>query len=154
MFSIQELLKYLTVIALSTFKFVAGPIAGVGFGFNIVLTSLSTFTGMMISVILFTSFNKQIQSFTKRFLQKKEKKVFTKKSRKFVKIWNKYGLKGVAFLTPLLLTPIGGTLVANSFSSNKREIIQYMAISGLLWSFALTTLLFYFGNLLKSFFPI
>lgn len=151
---IEEILKYLTVIALSTFKFVAGPLAGIGFGMNIVITSLLTFTGMMISVIAFSSFNKQIQQLTQRFFVRKDKKVFTKRNRQFVTIWSKYGLKGVAFLTPLLLTPIGGTLVANSFSSNKKEIIQLMAISGFFWSFVITTVLYYFGNLLKTFLPI
>ena len=154
MISIEEFLKYLTIIALSTFKFVGGPLAGVGFGYSIVTTALCTFIGMMTTVILFTSFNKQINGLSKRFLSGKNKKVFTKKNRRFVKVWNQYGLKGVAFLTPLLLTPIGGTILANSFSSNKRLIIQYMAISGFFWSFVITTILFYFGNLIKSFLPI
>ncbi|MEL7146101.1 MAG: hypothetical protein AAFO69_07010 [Bacteroidota bacterium] len=150
----EEILKYLTVLALSTFKFVAGPLAGIGFGMNVIVTSLLTFLGMMTSVVAFTSFNKQIQVLVQRFFIKKDRKVFTKKNRQFVKIWSTYGLKGVAFLTPLLLTPIGGTLLANSFSSNKREILQLMAISGFFWSFVITTTLFYFGNLLKSFLPI
>lgn len=154
MFSIEEILKYLTIASLSTFKFVGGPLAGIGFGYSIVTTALCTFFGMMTTVVLFTNFNQQIQALSKRFFTKKNKKVFTKKSRRFVRIWNQYGLKGVAFLTPLLLTPIGGTILANSFSSNKRVIVQYMAISGLFWSFVITTLLFYFGNLLKSFLPI
>ena len=154
MISIEEFLKYLTIIALSTFKFVGGPLAGVGFGYSIVVTALCTFIGMMTTVILFTSFNKQINGLSKRFLSGKNKRVFTKKNRRFVKVWNQYGLKGVAFLTPLLLTPIGGTILANSFSSNKKLIIQYMAISGFFWSFVITTILFYFGNLIKSFLPI
>ena len=150
----EEILKYLTVVALSTFKFVAGPLAGIGFGMNIVITSLLTFTGMMLSVVAFSSFNKQIHQLTQRFFARKNKKIFTKRNRQFVAIWSKYGLRGVAFLTPLLLTPIGGTILANSFSSNKRQIIQLMAISGFFWSFVITTALYYFGNLLRSFLPI
>ena len=125
MISLEEFLKYLTIVALSTFKFVGGPLAGIGFGYNIVSTAICTFIGMMITVILFTSFNKQINGLTKRFFIKKDRKVFTKKNRRFVKVWNQYGLKGVAFLTPLLLTPIGGTILANSFSSDKKQIIQF-----------------------------
>lgn len=151
---LKEILKYLTVVGLSTFKFVGGPLAGIGFSFNIVLTSLLTFLGMMISVVVFSSFNKPIQAFTRKYFRKKKGKVFTKKSRQFVKIWNRYGLKGVAFLTPILLTPIGGTILANSFSDDKQKIIKYMAISGLFWSFVITSLLFYFGNLIRPFLGI
>ncbi|MGB3465112.1 MAG: hypothetical protein WBA74_07575 [Cyclobacteriaceae bacterium] len=151
---IEEILKYLTVIGLSTFKFVGGPLSGISFGFNIVVTSLLTFTGMMISVVAFTGFNKPIQAFTKKYLRRKDRKVFSSKSRRFVTIWNKYGLKGVAFLTPILLTPIGGTVLANTFSDDKEKIIRFMAISGFFWSFVITTILYYFGHLLSSFLPV
>ncbi len=152
--TIEEVLIYLTVIALSALKFVAGPLAGLKFGLNIVTTSLLTFSGTMASVTLFTNFNKQIQKLTHWLFKKKRenKKIFSKRNRRFVTIWKKYGMKGVAFLTPILLTPILGTLVANSFSDNKREIIQLMAISALFWAFIITTILFYFGEVLKSIF--
>jgi len=150
---LEKILIYLSVIALSTFKFVAGPLAGIGYGLNIVTTSLLTFIGMMISVVVFTNFNPQIQKLTASLFKKRRenKKVFTNRNRKFVKIWKRFGMKGVAFLTPLLLTPILGTLIANSFSNNKKEIIQLMAISALFWSFTITALLFYFWDFVNSY---
>ena len=36
-------------------------------------------------------------------------------NRRKVTLWRKYGIIGVALFTPLFLTPIGGTLVANAF---------------------------------------
>ncbi len=70
----------------------------------------------------------------------KPKKIFTKRNRKFVIIWKKYGLVGVAFLTPILLSIPIGTLLANSLVSNRKKIIIYMFFSILFWSVTMTTM--------------
>lgn len=69
-----------------------------------------------------------------------KKKVFSKRSRKFVKIWKKYGLFGVAFLTPVIISIPIGTVVANAFEDNKKKIFVYMFFSILFWSLLLTSI--------------
>ncbi len=61
-------------------------------------------------------------------------KIFSKRSRKFVRIWRKYGLIGVAFLTPVLFSIPIGTIIANSFENNKQKIFVYMFLSIVFWS--------------------
>ncbi|MBL0343582.1 MAG: small multi-drug export protein [Bacteroidetes bacterium] len=68
------------------------------------------------------------------------KKVFTPTSRKFVKIWNRYGLPGVAFLTPIIFSIPLGTIIANAFEDNKKKIFLYMFFSILFWSLVLTSI--------------
>lgn len=68
------------------------------------------------------------------------KKVFTPQSRKFVRIWRKYGLVGVAFLTPVILSIPIGTVIANAFEDNKKKIFVYMFFSILFWSLLLTSI--------------
>jgi len=51
-----------------------------------------------------------------------------------VKIWRKYGIWGVAALTPILFTPIGGTMIAVSFGEKKPKILLAMLLSASLWS--------------------
>lgn len=67
------------------------------------------------------------------------KKIFTPRSRKFVRLWNKYGLIGVSFLTPVILSIPVGTILLNAFEDNKKKIFIYMFFSILFWSIALTS---------------
>jgi hypothetical protein len=64
----------------------------------------------------------------------KTQKIFSKKSRQIVSLWSKYGELGIAFLTPIVLTPIGGTLILVSFGTKKRKIFSYMLISAIIWA--------------------
>lgn len=68
------------------------------------------------------------------------RKIFSKRNRKFVRIWRRYGLIGVAFLTPVLLSIPIGTIVANSFESNKLKIFIYMFCSIVFWSVTFTSI--------------
>lgn len=71
----------------------------------------------------------------KRFLHRlrKKKKLFTPKNRRMVRMWRKYGLKGVAFLTPVFFSPIIGTVMAISFGEPAKRIFFYMLGSALFW---------------------
>ena len=76
------------------------------------------------------------------YIDKKQeaKKVFTKRNRRIVKIWLKYGLSGIAIVTPIILSIPLGTLIANNLESNKKKIFLYMFISILSWSILMTSL--------------
>ena len=67
-----------------------------------------------------------------------EKKLFTPSSRKFVKLWRKYGLFGMAFLTPVIFSIPLGTVLVNAFEDNKKKIFIYMFFSILFWSVFIT----------------
>ncbi|CAN5394683.1 hypothetical protein BH11BAC2_BH11BAC2_23420 [soil metagenome] len=76
------------------------------------------------------------------YIEKKsgpEKRVFSSNSRKIVKVWKTYGLMGIAFLTPVILSIPIGTVIANSFEGNRKKIFVYMFFSILLWSLAMTS---------------
>ena len=133
----EEIWKYLTVFLLSSLKFIFGPTLGNSYGFPMPVTAILTALGMMLPVYLFTYFGEKMRGLLERF-KKKDRKKFTKKNRRFVSVWNKYGVKGVALLTPLLLTPIGGAILANVFSSHRGEIIKWMWIASLFWAFVLS----------------
>jgi hypothetical protein len=49
-------------------------------------------------------------------------------------------------LTPVVLTPIGGTLLAVSSGSPKEKIIIYMLVSASFWSVVISLLIYFFGN--------
>lgn len=67
------------------------------------------------------------------------KKVFTRRNRRIVRIWKRYGLTGIALITPVILSIPIGTLIANSLVDDRRKILLYMFFSILFWSVAMTT---------------
>lgn len=147
----EELLKLLFIYLLTMFKFIAGPSLGYAAGYNYLTTVAITVAGMMSSVLFFTYLGKLLrEKILKKYFAKR--KIFSKKSRRFVKIWNTYGEIGVAILTPLLLTPIGGTVMLISAGTKKNKIIIYMLISGAFWALVISGLIYYFGDELLQYF--
>lgn len=134
-------LKYFTVYFLSGLKFIFGPTFGVAYELPLIATILLTAFGMMTTVYLFTFFGSDIRKLARRF--RKEPKVFSKRNRRFVKIWRKFGLEGVCLLTPLVLTPPGGGLLANLLGTDKKKLLKWMWISALGWSTIISTIVKY-----------
>jgi len=120
---------------MTLFKFIAGPVLGYLAGYSLFGIMAVTVSGMMSSVLIFTYLGEWLKrQWDKRI--RRRRVVFSKKNRRIVKVWQKSGAAGVAFLTPLLLTPIGGTLVMTSFGVDRKTIITYMLASSVWWSFA------------------
>jgi len=141
----ETILKIVSVYFSSMLKFILGPVGGYAAGLNLVTTILTTVAGMMTVVLLFTFSGNWIrQNIIHRFFKKRSK--FSVSNKKFVAIWSKYGLVGVAILTPLFLTPIGGTLLAVSSGSPKEKIIFFMFISAAAWSLIFSSAIYFFGN--------
>ncbi len=146
----EEIGKAFSVYLLSMLKFIAGPVSGKAFGLNIVTTILVTIAGMMTVVLGFTYFGDFLKNriFNKFFRNHRRNSM---QNRKFVQLWKKYGLTGVAILTPLILTPIGGTLLAISFGAQRNKLILAMFVSASIWALVFSTIVYFFGNLLPDF---
>jgi hypothetical protein len=100
---------------------------------------------MMTVVLAFAFFGDLIKKYIiSRYFKRPNR--FSDKNKKFVRVWRKYGLAGVAALTPLLLTPIGGALLAVGFGSPRDKLIVYMFVSASFWSVALTVLIYFLGD--------
>jgi hypothetical protein len=74
----------------------------------------------------------------------KEKKKFTRRNRFIVAVKGKYGLIGLSFLTPVLLSIPLGSLLAARYYDEDRRTIPFMILSILFWSFSFTSVLFFF----------
>jgi membrane protein DedA with SNARE-associated domain len=141
----QEVLKSIPVFLSSMVKFILGPLGGYAARLHPVITILLTVAGMMTSVLAFTYFGEWLRSKLLHGVLKKRRK-FSARNRKFVTLWKKYGLSGVAILTPLFLTPIGGTILAVSAGSPKERIILFMLISAVAWAVIFTVIIYFFGH--------
>ena len=142
----EEILKAVTLVYLpSMLKFIFGPLGGFAAKLHVVTTIIATVGGTMTVVLAFSFAGDWIRNnVLNRFFPNRKR--FSDRNRRFVTIWKKYGLAGVAFLTPILLTPIGGTLVAISFGSPRDKLILYMLISATAWAIIFSLLIYLFGN--------
>lgn len=129
----ESFITFLGIYFLSLFKFIAGPVLGSAAGYGVVGSITVTVGGMMTSVVLFTLIGSKFKDYLKLRFNKK-KPIFSKKNRTLVKVWKKYGQFGIAAITPLVLTPIGGTLIMVSFGAKKRHIYLNMLLSSLFWA--------------------
>lgn len=133
----ESVLTFIGIYFLCWFKFISGPLLGSLAGYGVGKTILVTVAGSMSSTVLFTFVG---EYFKKLLVLNFPRPKFTKRNRNVIKIWNKYGQVGIAFLTPLILTPIGGTLILVSFGTKRAKIYFHMLWSSFLWAtfFALT----------------
>lgn len=140
----EEFLKAIPVYFFTMLKFILGPTLGFAARLHFLTTVMVTVAGMMTIVVLFTFFGEWIKTkFRNRFQREKNLAPTTGRLDGF---WKKYGLTGIAILTPLLLTPIGGTLLAVSSGSPKEKIIFFMFISAATWALIFTTIIYFVGG--------
>ncbi len=69
------------------------------------------------------------------------KTIFSKRTRRMVRLWKKHGLVGLAALTPIIFSIPIGTFIMSRMEKNKKKILFYMFISITCWSLLLTTIL-------------
>ena len=173
----DELLKILTFVLLSSVKFTVGlPLVYLNerYDFSWLETNIYAIIGGMIGVIVFMHVSEWLMELWDKirlfFFRKKNRdntffsqpladiegkveihydyveqnlpprKIFTKRYRKMVFIWKKYGLIGLAALTPVLFSIPLGTFFMTRLAKNKKRIIFYMFISVTSWSLLITTL--------------
>jgi membrane protein DedA with SNARE-associated domain len=147
---LEEILKAFSLSYLpSMIKFILGPIGGYAAGLNVITAVISTFAGMMtvVSIIVYSGNWFRDRVINRLFPNRKR---FSERNRKLTVTWRKYGLAGVAILTPLILTPIGGSILAVGFGGSREKILFYMALSAAFWSVVFNAAVYFFGQKLPD----
>ncbi|GAB3240884.1 hypothetical protein GCM10027346_35720 [Hymenobacter seoulensis] len=144
---LPALLKYASVFAIGMFKFVAAPIAGVAAGLPIGLIWGLSVAGMMTTVILISGIGRVWALHLRRKREEKGKPLFNRRSRGIVRIYRRFGMVGIAFLTPILFSPIGGTVIATQLHVPRWRILVHMLWSAALWGITFTLLAVKFSHL-------
>ena len=132
---------YFAVMFATALKFIAGPITGFSLGLAWYETLFFTWLGAMLTVTFIVSMGQIILKSLSSF-RKTKPLLFSKRVRYAVQIWQKFGIKGIAALTPLIFTPIGGSFLALSFKVPLPRILIFMAISSILWALLYTGLIY------------
>ena len=141
--------KYASVFLLSTVKFLGGPLAGISMGLHFWPTWALTVGGMMTSVFVFSGVGRVWMQHRQKQRRLRREPIFTKRSRSIIKVFRRFGMGGIAFLTPVLLSPIGGTVIATLLGVPRHRILLHMLWSAVFWGGALTLASLHFGHMLK-----
>lgn len=137
-----------SVFLLSTFKFVFGgvPLA-LAYGFSffqaVVVTCIGGFSGVLlfvtISDMLIKKYRETKHKKEEHKQPEKKKKIFSRKNRLIIQVKQRFGLVGIATLTPLLFSIPVGCFLAVRYFKNKQRVIIYMFVSILFWSVSISS---------------
>ena len=104
---------------------------------------LLTLIGGIVGVIIFTQIGYDLEKWMVKTFPKRFKK-FSFKNRMLVGLRRKWGIWGIAFLTPILLGIPVGVLLGLTLTTDKKLIIKPMIVSLIGWSliFLILTLVY------------
>ena len=157
-------IKILSLLLISSVKFVwAFPVAQYEYHLTFFETIVITSGGGIIGIFFFAFLSDFIIRFWFRFYHKTknhhftirffprfhkkiipQKPVFTKTNKRYIKVKQKFGILGISFLTPALLSIPIGTFLAIRFY--KRRLLTLVCLSGsvVFWSVVISLMMYYF----------
>lgn len=131
----EEALKIISTIGISSVKHMLGGVTAAGFGYSYMEAFLYTAVGGIIGVAFFIFLSQSAQKvYASIFPKKKKRRKFTRMSRFIVRIKLRFGLAGIAFITPWLLTIPVGTMIACGLYRDKRRVFLFQSVSIVIWS--------------------
>lgn len=128
----MEILKYLSLFLMACFKSTLPAMVGPLSGFSKLEIIIITILGLMTSTLIFNFLGEIIKARIIPLFIKQPKR-FSKKSRRMVRIWRRYGVAGTCFITPVLLSPAVGALFVTTMGAPRSKIFLFMLISGIFW---------------------
>ena len=149
----NQILKILSVFFTCSFAFKIGfPTTFFVLDQNFLNVILVSCSGGIAGNIFFTYLSAAILKSIHNFRLKRglihKKKVFTSFNRKVIRIKKKFGLAGIAFITPIFLSTPVGAFLAERFFKNKQKIIFYLSVATIFWAFTrYFILIFFHGSL-------
>jgi len=153
------LVPIILTILFSSFKFAATfPLVIIQYEFSFLETILWTNVGGILGVYFFAFLSGKLLAWWKRMFRRSNrkiledeqqvKKIFTRRNRRIVRIKQKYGLIGIALITPFLLSiPVGVFLVVRYYRSSKLKFL-YLIAANLIWSVIYTGFYMFWEELL------
>lgn len=133
----MDIFGYLSVVGVSTFKIMVAVAIGAGVQMGAVEIFLCSFLGGMAGIAFYSFWGVKIKRYFHRRRIKRSGdeaiKFNIKRARKFYRIYHKFGLIGIAALTPPILTPPIGAILAVSFGEDFKRTMVYMSVSMALW---------------------
>jgi ABC-type antimicrobial peptide transport system permease subunit len=148
---VEKALQVILIVILSATKFFAAPITSLNIGFNYLQTLMLTIAGGILGVVVFYYLSNVIAFLFIKILKAvngnklpAKPKIFTWKNRMIVNIVRKYGLLGVAVITPVILSIPLGTFLAARYFHDRNQVLKYLCASVVFWSVIISSLVIAF----------
>ncbi len=119
-------------VALGALDLWAAIPAGLVLGLPPVLSGVAATSGGLLGAVLVTVAGERLQRWLYR------QRWFSKRRGRVERLWNRYGLIGVAFQSPVLAGTLLSTTVALCLGAPSRKLLLWMGVSLVFWGAALT----------------
>ncbi|HTL83178.1 MAG TPA: hypothetical protein VL651_15800 [Bacteroidia bacterium] len=152
---ITHWLKVLEVALISSVKFLFAPFEAERYDFNFGQSFAVTTIGGIVGIMVFYYAGTNIAMWWRHvkaiiksiFLRKpaavierKPSRNFTRNRRFVVRVKMKFGLTGIAVITPCIISIPIGTIIAAQFFRRRKPVLLYLTTSLVLWSLILNGL--------------
>ncbi|MBU4532381.1 MAG: small multi-drug export protein [Eubacteriales bacterium] len=130
-------LAYTAVFLLAAIPFleVVGVIPiGVAAGLPALPVTVLAFLGNIATIWLLIFLMGQIKAWLQRREEEKGKSRPKKREERAARIWKRYGLPGLALVSPILIGSHLGAILAMTFGGTRKQITFWMTVSIFIWS--------------------
>jgi len=124
-----ELALCIGIFLMSGVKFMVGVATSLAIGLSFWQQFVCTVGGGIAGSAFFTYLGEAVR----RWIVRRRKHPPKPLSQRWLRFWTKYGLWGVAFLTPPILSPPVGTAIALAFGTPRRVLLTRLAIAMITW---------------------
>lgn len=123
------------LLAATPFLEVVGVIPiGVAAGLEALPVTILAFLGNILTIWLLILLMDQVKAWLQKRREKKGKAPSAKRQDRAARLWRKYGLPGLALLSPFLIGSHLGAILAMGFGGTRKSITLWMTISVFSWS--------------------
>lgn len=151
----NEYWQIISVTLVCTIKFIIGLGMALAYNFSPIIFYLTTVGGGMIGVFIYLYLWEFILLIKAKLVRPKPHIIhikINKNIRKMVHFSRTWGIYGIAFVTPTIISMPVGTLICRAIEKNKWHIKLVMFLSLSLWSLLIITLQYLFHIDVQSWF--
>lgn len=149
---IAHWLKITEVGLIASVKFLFAPFEAERYNFSFGESFLVTTIGGLIGIFTFYYAGTKITTWWRHIIaliksvfmrkpasviEQKPRRNFTRSRRFTIRVKMRFGLFGIAFVTPCIISIPIGTMIAGNFYRKKKGVLLYFIVSLLLWSLIL-----------------
>lgn len=130
-----KIFEVFLILVGSAFKYSFATLFAADSSLGTIPAFLANFLGGVWGVFVFVYLEEKIQKwYINRQKRKGTYRVFSRRNRFIIKLRKRFGLKGLAVLTPILLTIPLGVAISLSLTHNKKMIVRYILLSCFFWT--------------------
>ena len=130
---LAKITQILLIIIGSAIKYSWATVFAAETAWGLFPAMIFNFVGGALGIYIYTHLGEHLRDW---YIQrnKNKYKVFTRRNRWIIFIRKRLGLKGVAFLSPILITLPLGTAILLTMTKDHNKIVKYLLVSCVFWT--------------------